>query len=97
MPWSVYRDVALEPQAQTFVDGAVSDGARFEDQWRGVEWLLARTPEKGTPRYPHEPTKFLIYVFPANQWAKTRELWVLYSYDDDRVTIHLVQFGAEVE
>ena len=70
---------------------------RFDDHWRGVEWFLARRPEKGTPRSHQDATKYLVYVFPQNTSAKTRELWVLYSYDDDRVDIHLVRFGAEDE
>ncbi len=97
MKWSVYRDVALDQQAQDFVDGVSAEAKRFEDQWRGVEWLLARTPENGTPRFPNDATKYLIYVFPGNPWAETRDLWVLYSYDDDRVVIHLARFGVEYE
>lgn len=97
MQWSIYRDVALDPHAQSFVDEAAERIPRFDEQWRGIEWFLARRPEKGTPRYHHEATKYLVYVFPGNRWAKTRELWVLYSYDDDRVIIHLVRFGGEEE
>ena len=97
MQWSVYRDVALDPQAQRFVDEATAQTPRFDDHWRGIEWRLARSPEKGTPRYHHEATKYLVHVFPQNKVAETRELWVLYSYDDVRVTIHRVRFGDEVE
>ena len=68
---------------------------RFEDQWSGVEWHLARKPEKGRPRYREEPEKFLLYIPAANPIAKTRELWVLYSYDQNKVNVHAIRFGPD--
>ncbi|MCY4184097.1 MAG: hypothetical protein OXC82_13590 [Rhodobacteraceae bacterium] len=50
MPWTVFREIVLEERAHEFIDQASAQNNRFEDQWRGVEWLLARTPEKGSPR-----------------------------------------------
>ena len=91
MQWPVYRTIFLEPPARKFVE-EVKDAQRFDEQWRGVDWILARKPESGLPRYLKEPTKYLIYVFPANELARTKELWVLYSYDEDAVTIHAVRF-----
>ena len=63
---------------------------RFEEQWLGVEWHLARQPERGRPQFPENAEQYLLYVFPPNEWAKLPALWVLYSYDRNEVTIHAV-------
>ena len=88
MPWTVLREVILDDSAQKSYDTARSANSRFEDQWLGVEWLLSRTPDKGTPRFRNNPQEYLIYVFPGDQIAETRELWVLYSYDSSQVEVH---------
>ena len=94
--WPQYRTVVLDRRAQEFVDLESSRTPRFDDQWRGVEWRLARRPDTGIPRLAMNQTDFLVYVFPANEFATTRELWVLYSYNQDRVTIHAARFGDVV-
>ena len=93
MQWFNARTIVLDDKARHFVDQAEKEHARFEDQWRGAEWLLARSPEKGISRDQHYPMEYLVYVIPENSWAKTRELWILYSYDEDRVIIHRARFG----
>ena len=91
--WFAARSVVLDDTVREFVDRAQEAHARFENQWRGVEWRLARTPEKETPRRPHDPTKYLICVIPEKELATTHELWLLYSYDEDEVVIHWARFG----
>lgn len=88
MQWLNARTVVLDPEAEKFVVRAEAAHPRFEAQWRGVEWLLARSPEIGRPRDPHEPMKYLVHVVPENSLATTHELWILYSYDIDEVTVH---------
>lgn len=95
MPWTVLREVVLEEAVSVFHDDAISLNLRFEDQWRGVEWLLSRTPEKGVPRFSCEPRRDLLRSFPRNHFARTEALSVLYSYDDSQVIIHGAHFEAD--
>lgn len=91
--WPTYRTVVLDARAQEFVDSNSSPGSRFDDQWRGIEWLLCRKPDLGLPRHKNVPTKFLLLVVASNEIANTREVWVLYSYDDNNVIVHAIAFG----
>ena len=94
MHWSPLRNVVLDVQTQIFVDQN-SANTRFEHHWRGIEWLLCRSPQKGLPRDPSTPTEFLIYVFGGSELAKTKEVWVLYSYDAHQTVVHAARFGDE--
>lgn len=93
--WKLYRTVVLDKRAEAFVDKESLSASRFDDHWRGVEWLLARKPQSGIPRKASDPKKYLVYVFPDNNLAGTKDLWVLYSYNEDQVVIHAVDFGIE--
>lgn len=93
-PWLPCRTVVLDDEAEAFVRAQEHQGSRFEDQWQGIEWLLARKPEYGSSRFPEEPCSYLVYVFPGDDLASTQELWVLYSYDQNEVVIHSVKFGT---
>ena len=95
--WPQYRTVVLSHRAQEFVDREEKQAPRFDDHWRGVEWLLARTPEAGVPRKRTSHQNHLVYVIPANQLAGTLEICVLYSYDQDEVQIHGAKFGPKDE
>lgn len=92
MQWFNARTVVLDPEAEDFVRGAEAAHPRFEAQWRGADWLLARSPEIGVPRDSREPMKYLVHVVPENSLATTHELWILYSYDADEVTVHRARF-----
>ena len=92
---STYRTIVLEEVAEEFVNEQNQvKNSRFEDQWRGVEWILARSPEEGETCGPENPGKFLVYVFTENQYAETRSVSVLYSYDENQVTIYSVRQEA---
>lgn len=91
--WPTYRTVILDPTAQAFVDSNAKPGNRFDDQWRGTEWLICRKPEIGLPRDKQSPGKFVVLVVAKNDLAGTRELWVLYSYGDTEVTVHAIKFA----
>ena len=90
--WTQYRTVVLDSRAQEFIDRDEQKAPRSDDQWRGVEWVLARIPESGIPRLSSHPTRYLIYVFPRNELARTKELEVLYSYGENEVRVHSVRF-----
>lgn len=91
--WTTYRTVVLEQRAQIFIDSHSKPDSRFEEQWEGVEWLLSRKPDCGLPRHAQEPNKYLLLVIAASALATTAELWVLYSYDDNNVTVHALAIG----
>lgn len=86
MWWNGYRTIVLDQLAQSFVDTHTTANASMEARWRGVEWLLARTPEVGTPRDKTAPKNFLIVVFDVTPLFL--KLGVLYSYDDNNVFVH---------
>ena len=90
--WPTYRSVILDKPAELFVTRSSKIAPRFDDQWSGVEVLLARIPEQGTPRNSNRPCQDLIFVYAAHKIAKTRELWVLYSYDQNQVIVHAAKF-----
>ena len=91
--WATYRTVVLDPRAEKFVAELGPNGNRFTEQWDGIEWLLARTPEIGVSRHSDQPSSFLLLAVGANEIAKTKDIWVLYSYSDGEVTIHDARFA----
>jgi hypothetical protein len=93
--WPTYRTVVLDERAQSFIDANSDPGNRFDEQWRGIEWLVCRKPERGLPRHAKEPTKFLLLVVAGNDLAGTKDVWALYSYDDASVFVHAVTFGPD--
>jgi hypothetical protein len=93
--WPTYRTVVYDERAQGFIDANTVPGERFEDQWRGAEWLICRAPEKGLPRDKQVPTKFVVLVIAGSAEAGTKELWLLYSFEDNEVTVHAVSFGLD--
>ena len=86
--WSSYRTIVLDGRVEAFVKSKEQEDIRFEDQWMGAEWILARSAEKGVPRSPTEPGKYLLEGISVNEYADTKELWILYSYDEDHVYVH---------
>lgn len=95
--WPTYRTVVLDFEAQAFTDANTQVTARFDEQWDGIIWLLSRTPDIGLPRNRQEPNKDVLYVVAGNDAAGTKEVWLLYSYTEDEVTIHAARFGDEHE
>ena len=55
--------------------------------------MLARTPGDGVPRLHEHQTKFLLRIVPSNNLANTKELRVLYSYNENEVVVHDLRFG----
>ena len=87
-PWSGYREIHYEASAQQVVDGFTAPNDRFQEQLMGIEWLLCRTPNIGRPKSKDVPNANLIGVWKGSARSGTFDVWVLYSYDDDCVTIH---------
>lgn len=86
--WTAYRDIRYDAPAQDVVDSFTDPNDRFQDQLMGIEWLLCRTPGIGRPKQKDEPENNLLAVWKGNSSIGTFDVWVLYSYDDDCVTVH---------
>lgn len=77
--WKTYRTVVCDEPAEAFLSQNAVPGERFDDQWRGIEWLICRTPEIGLPRNKEQAGKFNLLVFAASEVAETREVWSGFS------------------
>ncbi len=86
--WVTLRTIAYEKNAQDVLDQFTDPHDRFHDQIMGIEWFLARTPSVGIPAQKDEPTDFLLYVSKGDSMAGTKDIWLLYSYDDGNVTVY---------
>jgi hypothetical protein len=76
------RTWILDPHAQTTVDEAVSEHPRIEEEMRGVEWVLIRSPEKGDQVGPD------VYLYINIRRRRNASLiTVLYTYDEDEVNV----------
>lgn len=89
-PRQQYRTIVLDHEAQKIVDQEQATETRFEDQWRGVEWRLARSPQVGK-RVLSAPETYLVDVYSGNPHANTHDLRVVYSFDRDRVHVHSIR------
>lgn len=85
--WITHREVVYEPAARKILDQFTDPHDRFHDQLMGIEWLLARTPWIGVPATKEDRSKNVLYVCQGDDLAGTSDVWLLYSYDDERVTV----------
>lgn len=90
--WVRFRTVVYDGIAQTTLDRQIALGDRTNEQMDGLEWLLSRTPEIGTPRQREKLNEHLLFVSRGDTVARTHDVWLLYSYDDQQVTIHGLKF-----
>lgn len=81
-----YRDVFLDGDTAQIVDDATAKHHRFDEAWMGLEWLIARKPDVGI-RAVVGGVDWWLYVEQSDPVAKTPEIWVVYTADDDRVDI----------
>lgn len=90
-----YREVVLDGNTADVVDEATSEHARFDEAWRGLEWLLARTPDVGSKATIND-VEWWLYVEQSDPIAKTPEIWVLYTADENQVRIKGLRVTAYV-
>ena len=93
-PKGRYRTIVVEPEAQSFIDQHLRRKNRFDEYLSGLEWLICRKPEIGTATDKNNPTRFLLYVAPAPKLGEGVEIWLLYSYDEQKVIIHSMRFNG---
>lgn len=79
------RTVVLEPAAEASSDEAKRQFRRFEDAWEGVEWLLARSPDRGA-MYLGADKETRHYVQSSGA-TDVPFIWVVYTFDDDEVVV----------
>lgn len=92
-PWTAYREIHYEALAQAVLEKFEDPHDRFHDQLMGIEWLLCRTPSIGRPKSKDSPEAELLAVWKGNVHIGTNDVWLLYSFDDESVTVH----GIKVE
>ena len=95
--WPTHRSVLYDHPAQAVLDQYTDPNDRFHHQIMGIEWLLCRTPQIGLPRSKNDITRFVLYVAKGNALAKTFDVWLLYSYDDESVCVHGVHVDGRDE
>ena len=89
--WDTHRTIAYEARAEAELARFTDPHDRFHDQVMGWEWLLARTPTVGKPAQKDEINKFVLLALRGDEMASTHEVWILYSYDAESVTVHALR------
>ena len=90
------RTIILDDTASSFVEEQEKQHHRFEDQWNGIEWLLSRKPEQGTPMDKDYPCWCLLKVIPRKKLVDgLRGITLLYSFNNESVTIHSICFNDQ--
>lgn len=79
------RTVILEKAAEESSDEAEREFPRFREAWEGLEWLLARSPDRGA-MYVGADKETRHYV-QASGATEVPFIWVVYTFDDDEVAI----------
>jgi hypothetical protein len=63
--------------------------AGFEDAWRALTWLLARSPEKlSVLSKIINGVTYHLYTQGSDEWAQSPSITILYSFDDQFVTLY---------
>ena len=81
--FETYRQVRWATETEDEIDRAKNCGhSRIEDELQGVEWVLARSPEKGDQVGPD------VYLYVNRRAVTTASLiTLLYSYNDVQVEV----------
>ena len=90
--WQTFRTVVLNDGIDDEIDQLKDTIERFDDTYRALEWILARNPEIGQHRVV-DGSRWYVHVQASDRLAHSPEIWVLYQFDDNEVTI----FGLRAE
>lgn len=86
--WSP-RNIELRSPAKDCIEKIERDGPpMYYEAYRGLSWLLARSPEIGLPHLD----KYL-YVQESDENAKTPSIYTLYDYTDERLFFYVIIFA----
>jgi hypothetical protein len=98
MPWLKLREVIILPDAQAEVDDARGDFSRIDEAIEGLKWLLARNPlPAGSFPTVLNNSHFTMYGWEGATGTGTPDMWVVYSFDDDRVEVHGINVMSPTE
>lgn len=87
----MYRDVFEQDDVSRTIDASIQKYSRLGDAWEGLKWLLARKPDVGMPIGDG------LYLHKQGAWPNTPNITVLYSYNDERVTIKGAKLSSKGE
>ncbi len=86
--WFYAREIIEDLEAQEAADQFRVQFDRFEDAFEALKWLLARKcDEIEALRRSVDGVEYHLYRQASDPIAGTPEIVVLYTYDDDQVTI----------
>lgn len=90
MAWQLARSVVLEHSAAADLDRYELELPRFEEIWRGLEWLVARSPEKsrGDER---DGKEYRLMARAGNALAGTPTIAIVYTFDEKEVTVYAIK------
>lgn len=97
--WVQAKTLVESKEVEAAKDEAAQRFDRFEEQWIGLTWLLARRGAEISASHKTEgDTKFYLYKA-ASTGKGLPEVVVLYTETDDEITIHGMQAhgGAKAE
>ena len=88
------RTIRYDASAEKSTENHEKKGRRQQDQVHGIEWRLARRPEDGDAigGIGHH-----LLVVPGQALSETGDVWIVYSFDDEYVTIHAIHFPDAIQ
>ena len=90
-----YRTIVEEPEASISIDRLKRVYERFEKQWEGFIWLVARTPEKISLRMIYQDQEYRLAHRKGEIELGLPDFAVVYHYDEDYVRIIDVKVWVE--
>lgn len=85
--WLGFRELVEEPEATKSIQRLASEHERFEEQWIGLSWLIARQPEKRCVSKIVSDVKYYLMHRKGDPEYGLVDIAVIYQFDDQRVTI----------
>lgn len=86
--WSSARTVIEEPLATLSIENLSKKYSRFSDQWMGITWLLARKPKDIGLHKRVGNNRFYLANRSGDKKHDLVEVAIVYTFDDDAVTIY---------
>lgn len=80
--YEVMRTVRLDPAAEESKNVSDAEFERFDEVYRGLEWLLCRDPERGVSLNGN-----VRVCFHQAEWASSPGILAVFSHTDDLVVI----------
>ena len=85
--WRNYRTVIEEPDASVSIDKFAKRYDRFEEQWEGFKWLVARNPEGISFRMSYNNFEYRLAHRTGDMSLGLPDIAVVYGFDENTVQI----------